>query len=156
MITNKKASSLENPLMTLNFYFNPLVNGININSAIMPTSPITTPSTIFPNTMHKHIPIPNKSAPKIDKMIVPTVFPLKWIGSFPSILLHTINVIRRITSPITPAITPCRNIPHSSISAMHIPSAKNTIPIVPSINAAKLLFFMFVFLHYFLSYFSCF
>ena len=107
---------------------------------------ITTPSTIFPNTMHKHIPIPNKSAPNTDKMIVPTVFPFKWIGSFPSILLQTISVIRRITSPITPAITPCRNIPHSSISAMHMPSAKNTIPIVPSINAAKLLFFMFVFL----------
>ena len=62
------------------FYFSPFVSGISINNATIPTSPITTPRIIFPNTMHRLIPIPRRSAPKIANTTVPTVLPfnLMW------------------------------------------------------------------------------
>lgn len=67
----------------VHIYFKPFVNGINISSATIPTSPVTTPKTIFPNTIEKHIPTPRRRAPKIASTTVPTVFPLNLIGSFP-------------------------------------------------------------------------
>ena len=45
--------------------------------------------------------------------------------------------------PAIPAAIPCPDIPHSGRSAVHMPRAKNMPPIVPRINAIKLLFFIF-------------
>ena len=56
------------------FYFSPFVSGISINNATIPTSPITTPRIIFPNTMHRLIPIPRRSAPKIANTTVPRLW----------------------------------------------------------------------------------
>ena len=72
-----------------------------------------------------------------------TVFLLSFTGALPSIRLQMMRSSSKRSSPAIPAAIPCPDIPHSGRSAVHMPRAKNMPPIVPRINAIKLLFFIF-------------
>lgn len=106
----------------------PLNNGIRGNSSRMTTMPITIPMTVLSKNFAIHIPAANSRDPSILMSIAVSVRQIQRAHS-------------SIIYPMTMHTTPWMRIPHSGSRAMHIPSAKNTPPMIPSISTAESLFY---------------